>query len=104
MLFIMLTYSAWLESLLYLWQVIDGAPALCDQTLLCHIQVEHVQCVVDGFDLAHLDEPNLDVLGSCYQHSVTMILGLRQHLKSAQHGMLMYNNSTEQHIFWLGKK
>jgi len=36
--------------------------------------------VVDGLDLAHLDEPFLDVLGRGDQHAMTVILRLTQHL------------------------
>ena len=55
-------------------------PALGDQTLLRHVQVEPVERVVDGLDLAHLDEPGADVLGGGDQHAVTVVLGLGQHL------------------------
>jgi len=34
--------------------------------------------MVDRFDLADLDEPVLQVLSGCDQHSMTMILGLAQ--------------------------
>ena len=44
------------------------------------VQVEHVEGVVDGLDLAHLDEPHLDILGCRHKYTVTMVLGLRQHL------------------------
>ena len=35
-------------------------PTLGDQTLLSHVQVEEVEGVVDGLDLADLDEPRLE--------------------------------------------
>lgn len=54
-------------------------PALRDQTLLRHVQIEQVQRVVDRFDLAHLHEPILQVLGSRHQHPVPMVLRLAEH-------------------------
>ena len=56
----------------------DRDPALGDQTLLCDVQVEVVQSVVDGLDLANLDEPDLDVLGGCDKDSVSVIVGLAE--------------------------
>lgn len=53
-------------------------PAFSDETLLGHIQVKQVQRVVDGLDLADLDEPVFEVLGSCDQDAMTMILCLTQ--------------------------
>ena len=68
------------ESLLNAVEVCHRTPALCDETLVGDVQVEHVEGVVDGLDLAHLDEPHLDVLGCCHKYAMTMVLGLRQHL------------------------
>jgi len=44
---------------LYFIKIYNWTPAFSNQTFLCHIQIEHVQCVVDGFDLAHFDKPHL---------------------------------------------
>lgn len=35
--------------------------------------------MVDGLDLAHFDEPVLDVLGGRHQHTVSVLSRLRQH-------------------------
>lgn len=64
------------ERLLDAIEISDGTPALGDETLLRDVQVEHVERVVDGLDLAHLDEPHLDVLGRRHQHAMTVVLGL----------------------------
>jgi hypothetical protein len=53
-------------------------PALGDQTLMRHVQVEQVQRVVNRLDLADFHEPVLEVLGSGDQHAMTMILSLSQ--------------------------
>ena len=66
---------------LYLIQILHGTPTFRNQTLLRYIQVEHVKCVVNRLDLTNLDEPNLDVLGGCDKHAVTMVLGLTQYLQ-----------------------
>jgi hypothetical protein len=58
-----MTYSAPTKRQLNGLQVQRRHPALSNETLLCHVQVEQVQSVVDGFDLAHLHEPVGDVLG-----------------------------------------
>lgn len=58
----------------------DGAPDLCNQTLLSHIDVAQVQCVVDGLHLPHFDEPDADVLGSRLQNPLAVVLCLIQHL------------------------
>ena len=70
---------------LYALQVSDRAPTLSNETLLCDVQVEHVQSVVDRLDLAHFDVPDLDVLGGRHQDSVSMVLGLSQHLQGNKH-------------------
>ena len=75
-------YRASPECQLYLVKVSNWTPALPDETLLGDIQVEHVECMVYGFDLAHLYEPHLNVLGRSHQDTVTMVLGLLQHLQS----------------------
>ena len=71
---------------MYLVEVSDWTPALSDEAFLRDIEVEHVECVVDGFDLAHLDEPDLDVLSGGDQHTVTVILCLLQNLWSRTKG------------------
>ena len=43
-------------------KVIDWTPALADEALLRHVDVEEVEGVVDGLDLAHLYEPVLVLL------------------------------------------
>jgi hypothetical protein len=55
-------YCAAFERELDLVHVTGRTPALGDQTLLCHIQVEEVERVVDGLDLAHLGQPDAHVL------------------------------------------
>ena len=54
-------------------------PALGDQAFLRYVQVEPVERMVDGLDLAHLDEPSADVFGGGDQHSVTVVLSLGQY-------------------------
>lgn len=61
-------------------EVGDGAPDLCDQALLGHVDVAQVQGVVDGLHLAHLDEPDTDVLSSCLQDPLAVILCLIENL------------------------
>ena len=73
-------YRSTAQSHLYLLKVVDWTPTLADETFLRDVQVEHVERVVDGFDLAHLDEPYFDVLSGCHQHAMTMILRLAQYL------------------------
>jgi hypothetical protein len=51
-------------------------PAFSDQTLLSDIQVEVVESVIDGLDLANLDEPDLDILGGRNQHAMPVVVGL----------------------------
>ena len=60
------------------FQIGDRNPALGNQALLRHVQVEEIQRVVDGLDLAHLDEPVLDVLGRSDQHPVAVVLSLAE--------------------------
>ena len=62
----------------------DRAPAFSDETLLCDVQVEHVEGMVDGLDLAHLDVPHLDVLGRGHEDPVSVVLGLAKDLQSRQ--------------------
>ena len=76
------THGAAAQGELDLVEVGHGAPALGDETLLGDVQVEHVERVVDGLDLTHLDEPHLDVLSSRHQHAVTVVLGLTEHLST----------------------
>jgi len=70
------TYGASAQSKLDGLKIEGGHPALGNQTLLGNVQVEQVQCVVDGFYLAHLHEPVGDVLSCRSQHSVSVVLGL----------------------------
>ena len=42
----------------------DRAPALGNQTLLGHIQIEEIQRVVDRFDLSHFRQPSSHISGS----------------------------------------
>ena len=41
-----------------------------------HVQVEEVEGVIDGLDLPHLDEPQLDVLGGGRKDTLTVVVGL----------------------------
>ena len=47
-----------------------------------HVEVEHVQCVVDGLDLLHLDDPAPDLLLGAHQHPATVVLRLAQNLNT----------------------
>ena len=40
------------------------------------VQVEQVEGVVDGLDLAHLDKPHLDILSGRRQNALSMIVCL----------------------------
>jgi hypothetical protein len=51
-------------------------PALSYQTLVGHVQVEEVEGVIDGFDLPHLDEPQLDILGGGGKNTLAVVVGL----------------------------
>jgi hypothetical protein len=79
-----MAYSSPPEGQLNGLQVQNRHPALRDQTLLGHIQVKQVQCVIDGFDLAHFHEPVLDVFCSSNQDSVSVVLSLTQNLETVQ--------------------
>uniref|UniRef100_A0A1I8G7P7 DUF4455 domain-containing protein n=1 Tax=Macrostomum lignano TaxID=282301 RepID=A0A1I8G7P7_9PLAT len=54
-------------------QIVNSAPGLGDKALVGGLNIEHVQCVVDGFDLADLDEPQAEVLGRGHEHSHPMV-------------------------------
>jgi len=71
-------------------QVRDGAPHLSDQTLLRDVDVAQVERVVDGLHLPHLDEPHTHGLGGGLQHSLTVVLGLVQHLQQWQRGDICF--------------
>lgn len=58
----------------------DRAPDFGNQTLLGHIYIAQVQGVVDGLHLPHFDEPDTDVLSSCLQNPLAVILCLIQNL------------------------
>lgn len=77
----MITHRAPPQCLLDSVKVLHRTPALGDQTFLGHVQVQHVEGVVNGLDLPHLDEPNLYVTGRCHQNPVPVILSLTQNLK-----------------------
>lgn len=68
------------QSQLNILQIGNRDPAFCNQTILYHIQVEHVERVVDALYLPHFHHPCTNVSGSRDQHTVTVILGLTQHL------------------------
>jgi hypothetical protein len=57
-----------------------GAPALSNEGILSHLKVEHVEGVVDGFDLLHLDDPGSNLLLSTLQHSAAVVRSLGQYL------------------------
>ena len=52
------THGAACERVLRGLEVLDWQPALADETLVSHVEVEQVQRVVDRFDLAHFDQPH----------------------------------------------
>ena len=64
------------ERHLDLFQIGSRDPAFGDQTLLGHVQVEQIQGVVDGFDLADLDEPPLDFFGGLSKDCSSKIVRL----------------------------
>jgi len=64
------------ESQLYGFNIRGWNPAFGDQTLLSNIQVEVVESVIDGLDLANLDEPNFDVLGGRDKDAMPVVVGL----------------------------
>lgn len=76
------TYRSISQSLLYIGQVGSGHPAFSDQTLLGHVHVEQVQCVVDSLHLADHDGPAGELLGHAGQDTLSVIAGLVQHLLS----------------------
>ena len=41
-----------------------------------YVEVEKVESVIDGFDLAHLDEPHLDIFGRGRKNTLPMIVRL----------------------------
>lgn len=66
-------------------------PALGNQTLLRHVQVEQVESVIDGLDLADLDEPIFEFLRRGDEHAMTMILSL------TENGVQIFNASHDAH-------
>lgn len=74
------TYSATSEGKLDGVKVSNRAPHFSNETFLGHINVAEVQGVVDGFHFADLYKPDTDVLRSCLQDPLPMILCLVQHL------------------------
>ena len=52
------THVSKLQSISDTSQVTLGAPALCNQALVRDVHVAHVQHMVDGLQLTHLDEPD----------------------------------------------
>lgn len=61
-------------------QIRDRTPHLCDQTLLCHVNVAEVERVVDGLHFSHFDEPHPDGLGCSLQDPLPVVLSLVQYL------------------------
>lgn len=99
------TYRASAKCLLNAVKISNRAPTLCNQTLLSDIKVKHVKCVVDRLDLPHLDKPNLDVFGSCYQHTVSMVLSLCQNLENTKNKEFeWYNYNSQIQVCLLNKE
>lgn len=99
------TYCASAQRKLYGVQVWDRTPDFSDQTLLGHINVAQVECVVDCLHLPHFDEPNPHCLRGGLQHPLTMILCLVQHLEwhiiLQQHVCLLLNSVIHNlAIYW----
>lgn len=67
------TYRAPPERELYLVEVLDRTPTLGDQTLLRHVEVEHVERVVDRLDL-----PNLQSAVKFSEHKLRKHLSCRK--------------------------
>ena len=65
-------------------QVLLGAPALGDQALVGDVHVAEVQRVVDGLQLAHLDEPDPQAVGGRCQDALAVVLCLDQDLENAR--------------------
>lgn len=61
-------------------QVSNRTPDFSDETFLGHINIAEVQSMINGFHLAHLYEPNTDVLCSSLKNPLTMIFSLVQYL------------------------
>lgn len=74
------THCSFAKSITNDSKVRGGYPALCNQALVCHIKVQHVECVVNGLDLAHLDEPCAQVLCCSSQDTAPVVCGLTQNL------------------------
>lgn len=75
------TYSSSTQSQLNGLQIQYWNPAFSNETLLRDIQIEEIQGMIDRFYFPDFDEPILDVLCCCHQHSVSVILSLSQNLK-----------------------
>lgn len=73
-------YGATRERVLRRLEVLDRQPALADETLVGHVQVEQVERVVDGFDLAHFDEPHDQIARCILQRAPPVLFRLLQHL------------------------
>lgn len=75
------TYRSSAQSQVDLIQIRHRAPAFRDETLLGDVQVEEIEGVVDGLELAYLDEPHPETLGGQGEEALTMLLGLAQNLR-----------------------
>uniref|UniRef100_A0A1I8J5W1 Secreted protein n=1 Tax=Macrostomum lignano TaxID=282301 RepID=A0A1I8J5W1_9PLAT len=78
------------ESQMNFVQVVNRAPGLANEALAGGLNVKHVERVVDGLDLADLDEPEPQVLGGRHEQPATVVNGGVEHgvevLDAGHHG------------------
>lgn len=55
-------------------------PDFSNEAFLGHINIAEVQSMVNGFHLAHLYEPNTDILCSSLKNPLTVIFSLVEYL------------------------
>lgn len=79
------THHALLQRLLDAPGVGHREPDLSDDALLGDIDVAHVQDVIDGLHLLHLDHPGVPVGSRFLQEALTVRLGLCYNLGKKQH-------------------
>ncbi len=72
------TYRSLVQRAADVVDLVDRAPAFRNEVLL--LDAEHVERVVDGLYLAHLDEPSGQVLRDARQDARALLLRLADHL------------------------
>lgn len=70
------TYNGCLQSTEHLLFVLDRDPGLSRQHIAADVDIEHVECSVDGLHLANLHHPRIHILGHLHQQTMATFVGL----------------------------